>query len=71
MGSKVNNVLFEKVIRDKKELKGKPIIYNLDFGHTQPFFTIPIGGYCEINNGIIKISDRDFKKEELWKKKLY
>lgn len=65
LGSKVNNVLFEKVIRDKKELKGKPIIYNLDFGHTQPFFTIPIGGYCEINNGIIKISDRDFKKEEL------
>ncbi|HVX92984.1 MAG TPA: LD-carboxypeptidase [Candidatus Dojkabacteria bacterium] len=26
-----------------------PIIYNLDFGHTDPLFTIPIGGHVEIN----------------------
>jgi muramoyltetrapeptide carboxypeptidase len=26
-----------------------PILYNLDFGHSDPMFTIPIGGYCEIN----------------------
>lgn len=26
-----------------------PIIYNLDFGHSDPLFTIPIGGKCYIN----------------------
>ncbi|MBI96032.1 LD-carboxypeptidase [bacterium] len=26
-----------------------PIIYNLDFGHTNPMFTFPIGGRCKID----------------------
>ena len=43
---------FEKLkhtIESKKELRGMPIIYNVDFGHTYPFFTSPIGGKVEID----------------------
>jgi len=37
-----------------------PIIYNLDFGHTDPMFTLPIGGIAIIDTkqGIIKIINR-------------
>lgn len=37
------------------QLKGLPVIANLDFGHTTPIATLPIGGMCEINNGKIKV----------------
>lgn len=37
----------------KKDLKNMPIIYNVDFGHTTPYFTFPIGGEVEID------TDRD------------
>ncbi|WP_400245749.1 S66 peptidase family protein [Niallia sp. JL1B1071] len=36
-------------------LKQIPVLYNVDFGHIQPFFTFPIGGEVEIdtkNHGI-------------------
>ena len=35
-----------------------PIIYNLDFGHSDPLFTIPMGGQCYINTkeNVIKFS---------------
>ncbi len=33
----------------KKELQNIPIIYNVDFGHTQPMFTFPIGGMVTIS----------------------
>ncbi len=36
------------IIETKKELKNIPIIANVDFGHTNPMFTFPIGGCCEI-----------------------
>lgn len=32
-----------------------PIIYNLDFGHSDPMFTLPNGGYCELNTEEDKI----------------
>ncbi len=31
-------------IGSKKDLRGIPVLYNVDFGHTSPFFTFPIGG---------------------------
>ena len=37
------------VIETKAELKNIPIIANADFGHTNPIFTFPIGGMCEVN----------------------
>ncbi|HXH54434.1 MAG TPA: S66 peptidase family protein [Gammaproteobacteria bacterium] len=37
------------IISKKSELKNLPIIANVDFGHTMPMITFPIGGNCEIN----------------------
>ena len=65
LDSQVNDELFVKLIKNKKELNGIPIIYNVDFGHTQPFITIPIGGFCEMNDEEIIIADYDFKEEEI------
>lgn len=49
----------EKIIKSKKELANIPIISDLDFGHTTPHFTFPIGGKVQIkaseNNSQIKI----------------
>ena len=36
-----------RIIDSKSELKEMPIIANVDFGHTMPMFTFPIGGVCE------------------------
>lgn len=38
-----------QVIADELELKELPIIAGMDFGHTQPMFTIPYGVMAEIN----------------------
>jgi muramoyltetrapeptide carboxypeptidase len=37
------------IIETKQELKNIPIIANVDFGHTMPMFTFPVGGLCEVN----------------------
>lgn len=37
------------------QLKGLPVIANLDFGHTTPIATLPVGGMCEINEKKIKV----------------
>ncbi|MFV8830388.1 LD-carboxypeptidase, partial [Alkalihalobacterium sp. APHAB7] len=31
-------------------LKLIPVLYDVDFGHTQPIFTFPIGGIVELNS---------------------
>lgn len=54
------NIDLEKlkyIIGTKRELKNIPIIANADFGHTNPIFTFPIGGMCEMNvvEGDVKI----------------
>lgn len=33
---------------DKKELNNLPIVFDADFGHTDPRFTFPIGGHCHL-----------------------
>jgi muramoyltetrapeptide carboxypeptidase len=38
-----------KMINTKEELKHIPVIANLDFGHTYPFFSYPIGGQCTLD----------------------
>jgi muramoyltetrapeptide carboxypeptidase LdcA involved in peptidoglycan recycling len=42
--SGVTDELLQKIIASKNELKGLPILANVDFGHTSPMFTFPIGG---------------------------
>lgn len=38
----------KKIISEKRELDNLPIIANVDFGHTTPATTLPIGGEMEI-----------------------
>lgn len=44
-------------ILDKHPLLKKiPVIYDVDFGHTQPIFTFPLGGEVELSTEPLKIS---------------
>ena len=49
-----------KMIKTKKELENIPVAANLDFGHTYPLFTFPIGGRARMsvknNNVKLKIA---------------
>lgn len=48
---KTSQIDFQKIefiIRNKPALKKIPVIYNLDFGHTTPMFTFPIGGKAQL-----------------------
>jgi len=47
--SNVDTVMLQKIIDTKQELKNIPVIANVDFGHTDPKITIPIGGFVELN----------------------
>ena len=38
-----------EIIKSKKDLFNIPIIANVDFGHTTPMITFPIGGIAEID----------------------
>jgi muramoyltetrapeptide carboxypeptidase len=45
--------ILQEIISSKKELRGIPIVYGVDFGHTDPYITFPVGGTArvEANNG--------------------
>ena len=49
--SGVTQDLLRKIISTKKELRNIPIIANVDFGHTVPMITLPIGGHMQIKAG--------------------
>ena len=57
--SDISTDMLNKIIKSKKELDNIPIIANIDFGHTDPKITFPIGGNVLINaqngNPTIKI----------------
>jgi len=40
--------LLSQIVATKPELARLPVIANLDFGHTTPCFTFPVGGTAEI-----------------------
>ena len=42
--SVITNEKLIKIIKSKSELKNIPVIANVDFGHTSPIITFPIGG---------------------------
>lgn len=50
-GSKVTRELLEFVLNNKKELAELPILANVDFGHSTPMLTIPVGGTAVLDNG--------------------
>jgi len=43
--------LLDQIITTKKELVKIPVISNVDFGHTQPIITFPIGGKAILDFG--------------------
>jgi len=47
--TKMTKELLQKIISAKKGLENIPIIANVDFGHTTPIATMPIGGSIEIS----------------------
>jgi muramoyltetrapeptide carboxypeptidase len=48
--SVVTNDAIVRMVRTKKELKNIPVIANVDFGHTQPMITFPLGGRVRIQS---------------------
>lgn len=54
-GSKISREQLEFIVTTKRELKNLPILGNVDFGHSTPMLTLPIGGTAEINNGKLKL----------------
>lgn len=53
--SKMTNDLLTKIIKTKKELDNLPAIANVDFGHTDPKITFPVGGEVKIDGAKIQI----------------
>lgn len=51
--SEMTREKLEFIINNKPELKNIPIIANVDFGHTTPILTIPLGGYAKLREGKI------------------
>lgn len=56
--SKVTNELLRQIINTKNELADIPVIANVDFGHTDPKITFPIGGEAELEarDGKVKLT---------------
>ena len=55
--SNISKKELKMMIKNKKELEEIAIVANVDFGHTDPKITFPIGGECTIeeNNKKCKI----------------
>jgi muramoyltetrapeptide carboxypeptidase LdcA involved in peptidoglycan recycling len=48
--SEMTNNLLVKIIKTKSALKNIPVIVNVDFGHTDPKITFPIGGTARLKS---------------------
>jgi len=53
--SEMPNDILIKIIKNKKELDNLPVIAGVDFGHTSPMVTFPIGGEVNLEVGSEKI----------------
>jgi muramoyltetrapeptide carboxypeptidase len=61
---KMTGEKLDHILKTKKALEGLPIIAGVDFGHTCPFFTFPIGGFARVEatkeHVHLQISDEPF-----------
>lgn len=55
--NKMTKDLFLRIVSSKKELQHLPMIANVDFGHTTPIITFPIGGKCRIDGANIELTE--------------
>ena len=55
--SQITNDLLIQIIKTKKELNNLPVIAGVDFGHTSPMITFPVGGEVslEAKDGKVKL----------------
>ena len=60
--SNMTDELLKKIIKTKKELDNIPVIANVDFGHSDPKITFPIGGEVKITASKNKASITITKK---------
>lgn len=49
--SEMTNDLLAQIIKMKSELNNIPVIANVDFGHTSPIISFPIGGMARVSVG--------------------
>lgn len=49
-----SNDSFELILEQYVSDASYPVLYDVDFGHSDPLITIPNGGVCKINNDIIR-----------------
>jgi muramoyltetrapeptide carboxypeptidase LdcA involved in peptidoglycan recycling len=47
--SEMTRDLLTQIVASKPQLAGLPVIGNVDFGHTTPVFTFPVGGRIEVH----------------------
>jgi len=47
--SEMTRDLLTQIVASKPQLAGLPVIGNVDFGHTTPAFTFPVGGSIEVH----------------------
>lgn len=47
-GSRMTKALLTTIITSKEELSDLPVIADVDFGHTSPMITIPVGGQASL-----------------------
>ena len=50
-GSKIDRETLEFIVNNKPELKNLPVLANVDYGHTTPILTIPLGGTAKLESG--------------------
>lgn len=55
--SEVTKEKLQHIIQSHPELAKLPIVANVDFGHTTPLLTLPIGGYAQMLDKEILIKD--------------
>jgi muramoyltetrapeptide carboxypeptidase LdcA involved in peptidoglycan recycling len=54
--SEVTREGLEFIINTKDELKDLPVLANVDFGHSAPLLTIPLGGKAKLQDGKLSLS---------------
>jgi muramoyltetrapeptide carboxypeptidase len=51
VASGVTRQLLEEIVARQPNLEGRPVLANVDFGHTSPMATLPIGGRAHLDVG--------------------
>ena len=59
--SRMTRDLLVKIVKSKQELNGIPVVADLDFGHTTPRFTFPVGGQATVQayGNTVKVTLRE------------